>query len=289
MIDFMGGGDEQKKGDKAKKGDGAWSYTERNMSGSNAPMLEKMDILAKANPQKFQDYDLDNDWNDEQKLDYFQNGKGTLWNINEGDQLNLSLTGSDPQMQSSPDNYLLQTGHEIPGAMESAGPVVYQWTQLEVKMQRLEESSGFWENSVELQTDWMGGWGIGDVAGSMMTLDISNDVLERLKTNSLVEVLNYGGHKVTSASGGMGFTQWALFKGYSESGELVWKMRSTVGFNVGVAVPGSSSNVKWTINENQTRKMTLQDSIRSAQMNYDAAKDDTSIYGNFLRTNIKGR
>ena len=212
-------------------------------------------------------------------------------NISDPNKQNTNPSEIDP-VQDNPvtinNNYEMQQ-YTISGGVQSIGPVIYYWTQYEIWLDRQDDASGYWENNVKLETNWTGDFGLGDLAGaSKTTIKINKDVMVKLKTNSLVDILNYGSHKVTSHWGGYAGNQEGVFKGYSKDGILVWEMHTTDGFTMSYSPPASSSNVNWRINKSlYGGVMSESDSIKSALLNYLSGMGDTAKYGDYLRRKKK--
>ena len=93
-IKGMGGGDETEKGRAVKKSESPYNYAK-----DHDMTLEQ---LAKANPDNF--------GGDIEAEDYWSAGKGKLWNINEGDILNVKKQSSEStavsESETSEDNTL---------------------------------------------------------------------------------------------------------------------------------------------------------------------------------------
>lgn len=173
-------------------------------------------------------------------------------------------------------NYEAQSNF-MSGNIKGAGPLVRQWSRFEISMDD-DLATGFWET--HLKSEFSGSWGFGDVAGARLQFKFNQDVLDKLQTNSLEEALNYGSATVETHWGGFSFAQWGIFKGFSETGELVWEAKTRgLGFNIGYAPPQTTEDLKW----NTQIKMTREDTLRRAIINYNAVKGDTSEYGKIIR------
>src|SRR5690554_122198 len=126
------------------------------------------------------------------------------------------------------------------GKFKSIGPAVYLWTELTVNG---KEGSGYWETN-NLKSDYFGGWGLGDIGGGDLRIEIDPCYMD---TNSLVDLLN-SATQLESQSIGFGFWNGATFIGMDDDGNVIYTMTNgsdDFGWNTGVSPSQTSKAPNW--------------------------------------------
>jgi RHS repeat-associated protein len=196
----------------------------------------------------------------------------TKSNINTGDLLKVSLNKKiDPRnnINKAEGAKILPQETIFKGKFKSVGPLIYAWTELEVHG---EPGSGYWENNI-IKSEFMGGWGLGDISGGDTMVYLNPTYAQNLQTNSLTDVLN-SASTITSESGGYGFSNYAVFTGKADDGTIIYQIFNLMrdkGFNIGFS-PKQDGDAPVFGESRYQRPMSKKDSIRQAKSNIDSFK-----------------
>ncbi len=137
--------------------------------------------------------------------------------------------------------------------------------------------TGFWENGIYSKKNISYPLELGASIGRGHLI-LEKDILVKLNTNSLVDVMNYGS-EVESRAGGL---VWGggYYKGYNKNGDLVWTIEYQ-GFFSGY----SDSFGKSSFNEWHAYPMSKEDSINEAKKGYKQQRGNISTWVDYLKTN----